>query len=180
MRSFCVGCPQVFPRGRGVQSDPEALVQVISNHIGQGSGVADGLVDDIGGLVHGIVIDLQQEAGAVDVLEIQGVFRFGVRRNVLNCANPHQVIGAAAVKQNHAGHILVVLGGYGQGLAGMVDDHRVAANQFRGSVVDDHGDRQRSTLTQCIPIDEAFAVLVVFGGQRPDRGEIVSLVSRGR
>ena len=119
-------------------------------------------VDFVGGAVHGIVIDLQQEAGAVNLAQIQNILTCLACYGIHLGAFQHIDILAILVQQSHSGHILVVSNADVQRVVEQTQSHVI---QDGSSVIHSHVHIQSRTVAQSGPIHIAVLVNIVLGDQ---------------
>ena len=150
------------------EGGPVTLHQVVGHYIGNAGILTDLHFDQVGGGIHGVVVDLNQELLAVDAIEGEGIFSGLALFNVLLGAGGSQTAGAGLVVQAGGGDVLVVGSNDGHGV---VDHVNTDTLQLGGSVINDQVNRPGSTLAQSIPIHIAVAVDVVFGNQGEGHGE---------
>ena len=148
------------------------LLGVADDHHQSGIGQIDALqgigdftdlgLDLVGGSVHGVVINLQQEVGTIDRAQIQSEFH-GIACGLggIGATVGVQVLTVDVVQGNSC-DVLVVGSGDSQDIAVGVDIHIVHSGS---SVVDDHGHGESSAVAQCIEVYITFCVNVVLGNQ---------------
>ena len=115
-------------------------------------------LDLIGGGVLCIVINLQQEAGAVDLAQIQSKFHSVAGSLIGISAGNGVLILAVNVKQSDTCNVLVIGSDDLQDIVLQVNAHVL---QLGSSMVNDHGNSEGSALTQSFPIHIAFVVHIV-------------------
>ena len=116
----------------------------------------------VGGHVHGVVHDLQEEFAAAEAIHVQDIDGFFTGLNVGISASGSKQLAATCIEQHHSCDVLVVAGSDRQGVAG----HTVGdIHQFRGSVVHHSGEGHGSALAQCVPVGIALSIYVVLRSQ---------------
>ena len=162
-----------------IEVDPGVLVQVEGDHFFHGDLFADLHLQLIGGDVHGVVIDLHQELLAVDAGEVQRILGTLAGLDVLLGAGGGQQLGAAAVVQDHGGHIAVIGGGDVQGIVGQADGQIL---QRRSGVVHHEGHGHGRAVGQGVPIGDGLltgVVHIVLGGHGQSQLTLVTLSHPG-
>ena len=158
-----------------VEVDPGVLVQVEGDHFLHGDFFADLHLQLIGGDVHGVVIDLHQELLAVNAGEVQRILGALAGLDVLLGAGGGQQLGAAAVVQDHGGHIAVIGGGNIQGIVGQADGQVL---QSGGGVVHHEGHGHGRAVRQGVPIGDSLltgVVHIVLGSHGQSQLALVTL-----
>ena len=129
---------QLRRRGGPVTDIPLPEGGAVVEHFGHGFGGADGLLELVGGLVHGVVHHLDDELVAVD--RIQGDLHLdgGARRGILIRAAQGQLLPAGHIIDDHTGHMLVVGHGQPQNVLLRIHHHGILHDDG-GGVIDDKG-----------------------------------------
>ena len=113
--------------------------------------------------VHGVVTNLQQELAAVYVADVHGVGIGLTRHRIGNRTGISQRSRTGRVIQDSSRNVLVVAGGYGQGLSGKA--HRNVI-QLRCRIIHSSGGLQVRTFAQGVPVHRTVIGHVVLRGQR--------------
>ncbi len=158
----------------GCKGCPIVVVQIERDIFGQRKLLADLHLHLIGGDVHGIVIDLQQELVAVNAVQIQDIFVCFAGFGILFRAAVGINLGAGIVVQRRSRHILVILGRHGHGVVRQADGE---IQQLRRGVIHHHGDCQRRALAQGVPVHIAFRVHIVLGRQSQPELQLIAFRS---
>ena len=124
--------------------------------------IADLLRDFVSSAVHGVVIHLQQEAGAVDFRQIQSILAGYTGLSIGLGAFPHIDMLAELIQQHDGSDVLVVSHLDIQGRLINADILRI---QHGSSVIHGHGHGEGSAIAQSSPVHIALGIHIILGDQ---------------
>ena len=155
-----------------VEADPGAQLHIKSDALGQGLLLTQLQLYFISGHVHGIVGDLQQELLPADAVHAHGVLVALAGLGVGLGSGIGQNAGAAGIVQNRSGHIPVIAGRDGEGIAReaqgdiLQNGSRVVHRGYRG---------QRGAVAHGVPIHRAVGLQIILRRQGQSNLYLVAL-----
>ena len=149
------------------KTDPSICLGIERNHIRCRQRLANLNVHLVGGSIHGIVSNLQQELLAVDILQVQRKALCLTRLCIRSSALEGQSSCATCIIQNGSSQIAVVAGLHRHGVTHQANRHIL---QNRRGVINDGRNLQGSTFTQSIPVHGA--ILLDIQLRRQSQGQL--------